>query len=408
MVAERCSGQSIAQRNIRVVFVSFFTLNFGFSLWFSLFPIYLHDTLHFTSVLIGTLLTVYSASSSVMSLPFGRLSDMIGRRVPLIAGSGILTLVTFLLYLLVHPVLLMILLIFYGVGIGLLIPAVNALIAESIQPGRSGVTFANYYISVLTATAFGAFLSGILANTWGYSVLFIIATFLLLSSFVTLFLFTRETMKIINIHFQDALEKSISSSVSGTFKLFKDQKDLAWLIIALSIHSFGFSMLLPYVPLYAELGVGLDLVQTGLIMSFWNVGLVVAQIPSGKMTDKFGGRFTLFMHVLLSTITWALYSFSFNFIFATIAILLFGAVGAMDYSARRTIMLEYSSPKVGKATIIGSLDSITGLVSIIAPLAGGTVWLINYKAPFIVASILNLFALFPLIILLKKKKANSL
>src|SRR3990170_7089478 len=92
---ERRPSQS---RAVAVVCILFFLVYLGNSLWLSLFPNYLLR-LGMNSLLIGVILVVYNASLSLTFLPSGRLSDRLGRRPLIVAGSSLLALSTLLLSL---------------------------------------------------------------------------------------------------------------------------------------------------------------------------------------------------------------------------------------------------------------------------------------------------------------------
>ena len=67
-------------------------------------------------------------------------------------------------------------------------------------------------------------------------------------------------------------------------------------------------------------------------------------------------------------------------------------------------MIEYATAKEGKATIIGSLDAITGTTGIFGPLIGGVIWAqMGYAAPFQVAGLINAFACVPLIVMMRRR-----
>jgi MFS family permease len=164
-------------------------------------------------------------------------------------------------------------------------------------------------------------------------------------------------------------------------------------------------MLNPYIALYATYSVRLDVVQTGIVVALWNLGMISTQIPFGRMTDKLGGEPMLFMHFILSTVSWVAYAFSNSFLTATVTMMIFGIIGAMDMPARRTIMLEHATGDSGKATIIGVIDSITTGVGIVAPLIGAIGWAeIGYSAPFMIGAFVNVFACLPMLVLLRRKR----
>jgi MFS family permease len=186
--------------------------------------------------------------------------------------------------------------------------------------------------------------------------------------------------------------------------MLRSNRELALLTGALMIHSIGFSIINPFIPLFAEKGIRLDISQVGMIISLWNAGIAVAQIPAGHLTDRFGARPLLLAHFALSSVVWSVYALSWNLESGIVIILVFGIVAALDMPARRTIMIEYATAETGKATIIGSLDAITGTVGIVGPLIGGFVWeQIGYAAPFHLAGFINAFACIPLLVIMRSR-----
>lgn len=391
------------ERIVLIACVAFFILNFGTSLWLTLFVVYLDDV-GLTAIWIGAVLTGINASISLTYLPSGRLSDLIGRRVPLIAGGALVAVNTFLLYFTKNPLLIMVFTILYGVGQGLATPAVNALVAEASHPSKSGMAYASYYISILSATVLGSSLSGLLASSLGLQSLFPIASILLAVATVIMYLFIKEADERWRGPYHLAFKESLKRSISGTVSLLRTDRELRLLAVALSFHAFGFYMLNPYIALYATYAIRLDVIQTGVIIALWNMGLISAQIPFGRMTDKLGGEPMLFMHFALSTLSWVAYALSRTFTVAAITMILFGIIGAMDMPARRTIMLEHATAEAGKATIIGAVDSITTGVGIAAPLIGAIAWArMGYPAPFMIGAFVNAFSCLPMLALLKRR-----
>jgi len=395
------------ERMVLIACVAFFILNFGTSLWLTLFAVYL-DSAGLTTIWIGAVLTGINASISLTYLPSGRLSDLVGRRAPLVAGSALIAINTLFLYFTKNPLLIMTVTILYGIGQGLATPAVNALVAESSHPSKSGMAYASYYISILSATVLGSGLSGLLAGSLGFQSLFLIASILLTVATVVIYLFVKEVGDRWRGPYHLAFKESLKRSISGTAFLLRTDRELRLLAVALSFHAFGFYMLNPYIALYATYGVRLDVVQTGVIIALWNMGMISTQIPFGRMTDKLGGEPMLFVHFVLSTLSWVAYTLSKSFIVAATTMILFGIIGAMDMPARRTIMLEHATGDAGKATIIGVVDSITTGVGIVAPLIGAIAWAqIGYSAPFMIGAAVNVFACFPMLALLRRRRLST-
>jgi MFS family permease len=70
-------------------------------------------------------------------------------------------------------------------------------------------------------------------------------------------------------------------------------------------------------------------------------------------------------------------------------------------------MIEYTTEEAGKATVIGSLDAITGIAGIVAPLIGGFIWQqISYAAPFHFSALVNAFACVPLVAIMRSRNRH--
>lgn len=392
-----------SEYNVIVVALASFALFLGSSIWLQLLPIYLHD-IGLTPVLIGVAIIGETVAVSIMSLPAGIFSDMMGRRIPIVVGSGLVAIATLLLYFTVNPIAIILLVILTGVFTGLTQPAVIAIIAESAKQERSGMAYAIYYFATIIATVIGAAISGVLANIFGFPILFIIGATATVFAFIIPHFCIQETVTRKHDSHRFAIKHSVLKSIPRTISLLKNSRDLVLLTLALSIHMFGFSILIPYLPLYATEGIHLDIAQTGLLMAIWNAGFLLSQIPFGRMADRLGGRLTLLLHFLLSGVSWALYPLSHSFAYAAVALVLFGVFAAMDMPARRILMIEYSANS-GKATVIGALDFITGGVAIFAPFVGGFLWeKVGYSAPFFAGAVITLVACIPMLELHKKKK----
>ena len=397
--------QPSQSRAVAVVCVLFFLVYLGNSLWLSLFPNYLLR-LGMNSLLIGLTLMVYNASLSLTFLPSGRLSDRLGRRPLIVAGSSLLALSTLFLSLTRQTETTVLAVIGQGIGLGLLVPSGNALISDVVSGGGSGFAFAMYQIATLSAAVVGSFAAGALAMGVGFATMFLLSAMVTGSTAIIGYLMVPETIAGKVGGYASAVTESLRSSITATVRILESNRELALLTGALVIRVIGFSIISPFIPLYAEKGIRLDISQVGIIMSVWNAGIAVAQIPSGWMTDRVGARPMLLAHFVLSSFSWVIYAWSWNFESGIVTMLFFGVVAALDMPARRTIMIEYATAEAGKAAIIGSLDAITGLTGIFGPLIGGFMWAqMGYAAPFQAAGLINAFACVPLIVIMRRRAA---
>ena len=325
-------------------------------------------------LLIGLTLMLYNASLSITLLPSGRLSDKLGRRPLIVAGSSLLTFSTLWLSVSTQTWMMLLAVVGDGIALALLVPSGNALIADLARGRRSGFAFAVYQIATLIAAVIGSFSAGALAESIGFPGMFAFSAVLAAVAAVLGYLIVPETLTSKMSGYASTVSESLRTSVSGTARLLRSNRELALLTAALVIHAIGFSIINPFIPLFAEKGIHLNIAEVGITISIWNAGIAMAQIPSGHLTDRFGAKPLLLIHFVLSSFSWAIYAMSWSLESAIATALFLGVVGALDMPARRTMMIEYATAKAGKATIIGSLDAITGTVGVIGPVIGGLVW----------------------------------
>jgi MFS family permease len=291
-----------------------------------------------------------------------------------------------------------------GIGLGLLVPSGNALISDLVLGRGSGLAFAVYQMATLGAAVVGSFAAGALADTAGFPAMFGLSAVLFGATGVLGYAMVPRIHTRSTSGYGSAVAHSLRSSITGTANILRSNRELALLTAALVIHALSFAMINPFIPLFAEEGIHLGIAQVGILVSTWNVGLTIAQIPSGHLTDRFGARPLLLGHFVLSSFSWALYALSSSFEIGLITMLFFGIVGALDMPARRSIMIEYATPEAGKATIIGSIDAITGAVGIAGPVIGGVAWsYFGYAVPFHLAALVNAFACIPLVAIMRRK-----
>lgn len=141
-------------RALVTVYSLFFLVFLGNSLWLSLFPNHLLR-LGMDSLIIGVILTAYNASLSLGYSPSGRLSDKVGRRPLILAGASLLAVGTLWLSLSSDLETTVLAVIVDGIGLALLVPSGNALIAELVSGRGSGSVFATYQMVTLSTSGCG-------------------------------------------------------------------------------------------------------------------------------------------------------------------------------------------------------------------------------------------------------------
>lgn len=377
------------------VYLAFTFSNLGYSLWYSLFPIYLRE-LGLEAWQIGFVFSLLNLATTLSYLTLASFSETTGRGGSLVIGFSLSAVVLLMLALIKSPACIVGLVVFHSFLGGLKTPVGEATIADT---GRSlGLSLSIFYVATTAAGIVGSALSGYLATSLGFPILFIIAG--VLTTFSAVFV-------ALTYGYSTSNSRMVKQTFGRSFeniKLILSDGNLVKLTIALIFHSLGFSIINPLVQLYAKEALNLDEQSIGIIMAMWNVGLLVAQIPSGEFTDRFGGITVLASHIVLSSASWILYCSSKAWSEAISSAFILGVVGALDMPARRTIIVQLKRT-IDSASIIGYIDALTNLAFIVGSSVGGVLWSTSgYNMPFIVGSIINMFALIPLVTLISPRK----
>ncbi|MEM4582106.1 MAG: MFS transporter, partial [Candidatus Korarchaeum sp.] len=265
-----------------------------------------------------------------------------------------------------------------GDGYSMYSPAALALVSE-VSRGTA-TSYGWYYLFITAGQIVGHALSGSAVKLGGYSLAFASGGTLGLISAVLTWLWFRGNRR------SEAGVDLLRDLGEGARVLIRNRY-LSYLAISLSLHGIGFTMTFTFIPLVARLDQGMSEPEIGLALSIWSFGNLIATVPLGRVTDRIGGRAMLIYHLLASSLVWWIYPFLRDLILIYALMLIQGFVGAMDLPARRLLLVGISEREV--ATAIGSLDSITFLLSSLGNLLAGYTWYLGHWVPFVMGCIVN-------------------
>jgi len=360
----------------RLVFIGF-TLNLGVGIATTLLPIYL-NRLGYTATLIGALWFGYTVVYALSSLLSGYALTKLDERTMLVSSLALYAAAGLAAFLSKTGLPVGMSYLAMGAALGLFTTAAYTAVSEVSLAKRLTTMFAVYYTSVLSGSSLGSYLSGLVSSRYGFRLPFLILSALAFSAIPA------------------------SPRVGGSSRRLEEGFNLPRLLLtfwgdrsyrlfltALTLHSVGFACLYPYIPLYAELSIGMSQEAIGAMMALWKIGLLSTQVPWGRVADRFGARSVLAAHLALSTATWILFPLSRTVVHAYVTIALIGVVGSMDIPSRRTIIVSEAPPEL-KAFALGMTDFTTELLSSVGYIIGGASWDNLYIiSPFIIGAAIN-------------------
>lgn len=320
---------------------------------------------------IGVLNSISWGIIGFASMPCGRLSDATGRYFPLILSSLLGTVACILVYWTTNLLTASSLYILIGFSMAFFTPNSSALIFESAESRKAPVFFAVFYLVALIGASTGSFVSGWISKNLSADLPFLTASLLFLASIPIYIVFLREDEG----RFRSSELQTLTSSfdVRAMTRMLERNKRLCFYGFSLFFHELGFFMINPYVSLFAQKVVGLDMAGVGMIVAVWNIGSAVGFLPWAWVTSKKGSWRVLLAHLLISSPAWAMLALSNSLWTMLLFIFIFGIVGAMDLPARRTLAAELCrGENLGET--MGFIELSNGLSGMLGGALGGLFW----------------------------------
>ncbi len=294
-----------------------------------------------------------------------------------------------------------------GVFFGLIIPFLNAIIADFLPETIRGTSFAifnlSWILSQIAAPALGGFLSDNIFLRFPIILAFALSlvAVILYSSFL-------KTLKT-KIMPSSKSKKIKADKQEGTEPTRSSTRNLFLLCSVQFFSGLGNGILMPITTAFLMYALGTSPTEMGIAFSIgWGMATALAQIPGGKLSDTLGPKLVILVSVLTATPLLLLLPLSKDVLqFALIlgALSFAGNLASPAFSAWIADLIEVK--KRGKG--YGLTSAANSIGSIIGPAAGSIMWTISkpdYFLPFFVASIPFVFMM-PFIIAIKSKSPKT-
>lgn len=179
------------------------------------------------------------------------------------------------------------------------------------------------------------------------------------------------------------------------FKLLYTNRPLFYLLIGRLLMSMGFGMVMTVIPIYA-MELGGSLTASGLVLSVYQLVMVVFQMPLGRLSDRVGRKPILLVGITIYAASSFLCSTASNVEQLIAFRALQGAGDAMFSPTSQTIMADLV-PEDMRGTVMGAYMTVVNLGWFGSPVLGGVISdVAGIKFVFMVCGILVLSSLIPI------------
>ncbi len=366
---------------LKLGIVSFFT-DVSSEAIFSVFSIFFTVVLGASSALLGLVEGFSDFFASSLDYFAGWLSDRSGKRKPLtILGYGFSTLAKILLLVITSVSAVASFRIIERLGKSFRGPPRDAWLSSVAEESNRGYAFGVHKALDKSGAILGPIVAYLLLNHFGtnmhaFRILFIMAA---ISAVIAVII-----LSLMDDHPGTPHERENIFKAWGTLsKEFKFYLIPAG-IFSLAYFSFGFLLLRAYT-------LGFAIKDVVLLYALFNISFVIVSAPIGKLGDFIGRKYI----IILGYIIYAL--MSLGFVFAThkwevIALfILFGIFYSIDEAQSKAFVTDLEKDR--RATAIGMLNFVNGLIYLPASVIAGALWLLHPTYAFGFAVITTLVAL---------------
>lgn len=348
------------QRIFNTLFISVFTAMLGMGIVAPLLPFYA-ESLGANGIWLGVIFSAFSISRLIFMPIIGRISDEIGRKIFIVSGLFIYSLISVAYVYAGDVISLTAVRLFHGFASAMVVPVAMAYIGEISPAGREGEHMGSFTVSLFLGMGFGPLIGGIIKDTAGMDFVFYAMALLTAFSFAVCLLFLPEKVSRKKRKSEIKLYLILKNRLIGGIFLFR------------FLYAFGRGGIFSFLPILAS-GIRLNATQIGIIITLNIVLTALLQKPFGKLADIYSRIFLVVSGLFVSSIILIILPFADDFLSITILSCIMGAGGAISIPAAMAIV-AVEGRTYGQGSLMGLFNSAMSLGMIAGPLISG--WILD-------------------------------
>jgi DHA1 family multidrug resistance protein-like MFS transporter len=268
---------------------SMFISMMGMGLVTPFLPIYA-NTMGANGVEVGLIQAAFSITGIGTLLFVGRLSDRYGRKSFLSAGLTILAIASFGLLYATRPLHLILWRFFQGLGASAHLPIAQAYLGDITPKGSEG-KWMGYFNAVLFAgLGAGPLLGGVIADAYSMKASFLIMALLNILGLIATLIFLKE------------MPRKIAAREHSSYMAPLKSRIMRGIFIYRMTAGIGTASLMAFIPLFAELRLGLSTTLIGIVLATRTPASIV-QSYTGSLADRLNRRSMVFWGGMATVVT---------------------------------------------------------------------------------------------------------
>jgi MFS family permease len=337
----------------------------GMSLVWPFMTIYVREKLDVTLTVVGLVLAANSGAGLVSQVIGGPLVDRFGRKIAMAVSLGSRSVIMMSLGLAGTLPSFVALIVLSGFCGSLFNPALNAMVADMVEPEKRIEAYGLMRIVSNLGIAIGPAIGGFIA-TRSYLVSFAAAAFASAFYFLVILFFTEETRPTTSVSDSDAAE-----ATQGYGRLVRDVPFLAF-CITLGVMGIAYAQVMTILPVYIKDQYQIVESQYGLIMATNAAIVVLFQYPVAKLLKRVALAPALSVGALFVAIGLGTVGVSSTFSMFLLSMIVV-TIGELIFAPSSTAFVADVAPETMRGRYMGVYGMSFGLSFGLAPAVGGII-----------------------------------
>lgn len=323
----------------------------------------------------GWFQSISSLAPSMMQVPWGKLSDKIGRRIPFILMGGLITAVLWVPIMFVTSATQLIVVIAVQLVLGsMAAPAWTALIGDIVHSSKRGITTA----TINRSAAVGSLLATLAA---GYIMVMVKGTLqqmFFVPLLIAVFCGVVSSLVMILVHEKPNPNSPSGSSIFSirdTAEQVRINLNFLRFCVASSVFGFFMSMSWPLFSITTIDVLNASMLEVALMSVIQGAVTIALQPWGGKLVDRVGRRQLIIAYRLGLVLVPAFYGLASNIYHLYVASLIFGVLVAFGDVAMVSYLLDVTQEEF-RGALTAFYNLVVGTFFFLGSLSGG--YLANY------------------------------
>lgn len=343
--------------------------------------------------MIGLLIAVYDFAELFAKPLAGFVADRRGMKLMLLIGL-VVFIIGSLLFLIIHPKLLLLVRFIQGLGAAALSTVSISLVAKFFPKGR-GRAFGIYNAIKGAGYVISPVLGGWLAHRYGFAMIFVVSAGVGIAALLASFFLPRDKNEKADLEDDDEL------SLKQFFLIFKEPRLLP-IYAVIVINMFLVGILFGFLPVYLH-SIGYTALQSGSVISTATLSYLLVQPIAGHLADKIEIRFTVLFGLFLAAA--AIIATTFTSGGMLLAVVIIAGLGIGTVWTNSDTLVSVLADKRQLGASIGAAQSFKEVGDMVGPLVVGLIaQFFGVRVAFVSCGALALVCLVPLVRLHKPHK----